>query len=194
MRLGEGAVPALIVSWIWLLSAAAAGPAAYHIPEVPLVERNTNWCGPAALAAVLQYQGERIGAEEIAGEIYLPGYRGSLNLDLLIFARKRGFEVWAGEGSADTMRAAIARDRPAICMVRRGNVLARRNHFVVVRGYDSERGLWFLDGGGGEEEVFREVDFERQWRECGHWMLVVEGRKRTAGAGGISSTPPPYAR
>ena len=154
-------------------------PPAHSIAEVPLVERNTNWCGPAALAAVLRYHGEEIAAADIADEIYLPHYRGSLNLDLLIFARKRGFDVWANEGSADAIRRAIARDRPVICMVRRGNVVARRNHYVVVRGYDSERKVWLLDSGNGREEIFTEADFEREWAECGHWMLVVEGKKPT---------------
>lgn len=187
---------AFVLSLLLALSAAAPpGPAAepldpaqpplppiYHIAAVPLVERNTNWCGPAALAAVLRYHGEEIAAADIADDIYLPHYRGSLNLDLLIFARKRGFEVWANEGSADAIRRAVARDRPVICMVRRGNVLARRNHYVVVTGYDTERRLWFLDSGNGREETFTEADFEQEWVECGHWMLVVEGKEPTTPA------------
>ena len=157
-------------------------PPTHRIADVPLVERNTNWCGPAALAAVLRYHGEEIAAADIADDIYLPHYRGSLNLDLLIFARKRGFDVWANEGSADAIRRAIARDRPVICMVRRGNVLARRNHYVVVSGYDSDRRVWFLDSGNGREETFAEADFDREWSECGRWMLVVEGKQPTTPA------------
>ena len=178
---------ALALSLLLALSAAARPgptgsaqpppPPTYHIAGVPLVERNTNWCGPAALAAVLRYHGEDIAAADIADHIYLPHYRGSLNLDLLVFARKRGFEVWAGEGSPDTMRRAIARDHPVICMVRRGNALARRNHYVVVRGYDVDRQLWFLDSGNGREGIYAEADFDRQWSDCGRWMLVVEGKK-----------------
>jgi len=159
-------------------------PPIHSIAEVPLVERNTNWCGPAALAAVLQYHREQISAKEIADEVYLPEYRGSLNLDLLVYARKRGFKVSAGAGTAGKMKQAVAQDRPVICMVRRGNVVARRNHYVVVRGYDSERGVWFLDSGNGEEEMFANADFEREWRECGHWMLVVEGKEMTAATPG----------
>ena len=163
-------------------SANPPPPPIHRIADVPLVERNTNWCGPAALAAVLRYHGEEVAAADIADDIYLPHYRGSLNLDLLIYARKRGFEVWANEGSAGAVRRAIARDRPAICMVRRGNVVARRNHYVVVRGYDSDRKVWFLDSGNGREETFTEADFEREWAECGHWMLVVEGKEATTPA------------
>ncbi len=185
-------VSALVLSLLMALSAAAppgsAGPLAHanpppppvhHIADVPQVERNTNWCGPAALAAVLRNHGEEIAAGEIADDIYLPHYRGSLNLDLLIYARKRGFEVWANEGSVDAIRMAIARDRPVICMVRRGNVVARRNHYVVVTGYDCDRRLWFLDSGNGREEIYTEADFDREWSNCNHWMLVVEGKTPT---------------
>jgi hypothetical protein len=62
--------------------------------------RETMGGGAGALAAVLQYHGEQMNAQEIADAIYLPGFRGSLNLDLLVFARSRGYEAWAGEGSA----------------------------------------------------------------------------------------------
>jgi ABC-type bacteriocin/lantibiotic exporter with double-glycine peptidase domain len=176
----------LVLSSLWLVGVGLApvgAPPSHHIAGVPLVERNTNWCGPAALAAVLRFHGEEVGAEEIAKEIYLPGYRGSLNLDLLIYARQRKFEVWAKEGTAEALRGAVARDRPVICMVRRGNPLASRNHFVVVTGYDETRGEWTLDSGEGKEETMRASDFEGEWGKCGSWMLVVEGREKRGEVG-----------
>jgi ABC-type bacteriocin/lantibiotic exporter with double-glycine peptidase domain len=160
----------------------AALPVSHHIRGVPLVERNTNWCGPAALAAVLRYYGEGTQAKEIAEAIYLPGFRGSLNLDLLVFARAHGYKVSAGEGTARQLREAIARDRPVICMVTRRNPVLSRNHMVVVRGYDRHRAVVFVDGGDGAERTVRTTDFEAEWAESGRWMLVVEG-KAAAGAG-----------
>lgn len=158
-----------------VVDSAAATPAAHHIVGVPLVAPNRDWCGPAALAAVLQYRGERIEAADIAREIYLPGYRGALNLDLLLFARSRGYEAWAGAGTPQALRRSIARDEPAICMVRSRGPLADRNHFVVVRGYDEDLGFWFVDAGNGREEVVAEADLGPRWEECGRWMLVVQG-------------------
>jgi ABC-type bacteriocin/lantibiotic exporter with double-glycine peptidase domain len=153
-------------------------PSAHRIEEVPLAEGARDWCGPAALAAVLQYHGEETTAEEIARDIYLPGYRGSLNIDLLVWARKRGFEVWADAGSRERIMEAVCRDRPVICMVRKSGTVADRNHFVVVRGYDEGRGVLFVDGGEGREEVVGWEGFEREWGACGRWMLVAEGRQR----------------
>ena len=174
----------LLLSLVWFAIHAAGGPpelpVAHRLSEVPLVERSADRCGPAALSAVLRYHGDQVGMGEIAEAIYLPDYRGSLNLDLLLFSRRRGFEAWAGTGSADQLRRALAGNRPVICMVRRSNPLASRNHFVVVRGYDWGREVWFVDSGEGKEDVLRAADFEAEWGRCDHWMLVVEGKKPAA--------------
>lgn len=151
-------------------------PSACHIDGVPLAAHTSDPCGPAALAAVLGYWGDKVEAEQIAQAIYLPDYRGSLNLDLLIVARRRGFEACAGESTTDELRRALSRGQPVICMVRRRNPLAARNHFVVLRGYDTAKGVWFVDSGQSAEERIADDDFDREWREAGRWMLVVEGR------------------
>ena len=113
---------------LWIIAAAVAAglvrsesppqsarptiPAAYRIHGVPFAEPHRDWCGPAALAAVLQYHGEDVNARQIADDIHLPHYRGALTLD-------------TGE---------------------------RRERRIAA------------------------PDFERNWRDCGSWMLVVEGR------------------
>jgi ABC-type bacteriocin/lantibiotic exporter with double-glycine peptidase domain len=155
-------------------------PSLHRIPRLPFAEQRKDWCGPAALAAVLQYHGEKTTAAEIAKQIYLPGYRGALNLDLLLWARKRGFSAWGGAGSPDRIRQAVARDLPVICMVRRRGPLADRNHFVIIRGYDHPRGLWLVDDGSGKQKEARYADFDRAWQGCGRWMLVIEGKSRAS--------------
>ena len=189
--LGVSLVQVVFQPLVWLLATAALGvvwpekaagvpcpvlPVAHRIVGVPLAERGRDWCGPAALAAVLRYHGEETSAADIARDIYLPSYHGALNLDLLLWARKRGYEVWAGKGSADILKQAVARDRPVICMVRKRGPSVDRNHFVVVRGYHDARQVWFVDDGGGKEAAVGADDFERDWAECRRWALVIEGR------------------
>ncbi|MFB3881275.1 MAG: C39 family peptidase [Armatimonadota bacterium] len=170
----------LLLALMWFAIQAAGGPpqlpSAHRLAGVPPVEGAAELCGPAALSAVLCYHGDRVSTKEIADDIYLPGYRGSLNLDLLVFARRRGFEAWAGAGSSDQLREALAGGRPVICMVRRSNPLAGRNHFVVVKGYDWSRQVWFVDSGEGKDETLRAADFDAEWGRCDHWMLVVQGK------------------
>lgn len=192
-RISRRSCPRQITGVLVALTALVAGPlasapetgprplpAAHHISGVPFAARERNWCGPSALAAVLQFHGEKATAAQIAKDIYLPNYHGSLNLDLLLWARKRGMQVWAATGEADRIKGAVVRDRPVICMVRRRGRLADRNHFVIVRGYDEEKQVWLLDEGNGREEPARMADFGKDWRECGRWMMVVEGKKTPA--------------
>jgi ABC-type bacteriocin/lantibiotic exporter with double-glycine peptidase domain len=161
--------------------AAPQVPEAHRIAGVPLAERQSNWCGPAALAAVLQYHGAKVTAKEIADEIYLSDYRGTLNLDLLVYARKLGFRVRAEKGSAEGVRQAVADDLPVVCMVRSHGRIADTNHYVVVRGFKNSRKTWLIDSGAGEESAVSEADFMRTWEECGRWMLVVEGKAKGDG-------------
>jgi ABC-type bacteriocin/lantibiotic exporter with double-glycine peptidase domain len=164
-------------------------PSSCHLERVPLAAHTSDWCGPAALAAVLVYWDDTVEVEQIAQAIHLPDYRGSLNLDLLIVARRRGFDAWAGESTTDELRRALARGRPVICMVRRRNPLAARNHFVVLRGYDTGKRLWFLDSGEGAEERIAHDDFDREWRDAGRWMLVVEGPRAGPSTGETPAQP-----
>jgi len=160
----------------WAPPASRPLPEAHHIEGVPLAASQQDWCGPAALSAVLQYHGEEVGVEVIARDIHLPHYHGALSLDLLLWARKRGYQAWATSGSPDALKRALARDRPAICMMRRRGPLADRNHYVVVRGYDDTRGVWLLDAGAGGEETVAAATFDQDWADCRRWMLVVEGK------------------
>ncbi len=150
--------------------------AAYRIEKVPLADHHPNWCGPDALAAVLQFHGDSVTAKEIAEAIYLPHYHGSLNLDLLLYARQRGYEVHAESGTVVLLTAALRRDRPVICMLRKHSLLSSSNHYVIVRGFDAHAGVWYVDNGGGKEERIASRAFLSQWEGCDCWMLVVEGR------------------
>lgn len=179
---------------LWVMAATTAGllpnaarseaapPPAHHLVGVPFAERHPNWCGPDALAAVLRFHGAQFTAEEIAREVYLPRSRGSLNLDLLLYARRHGFAVSAESGSAESLRQAVARDRPVICLVRERGLLASSNHYVIVRGYDQRAGVWFVDEGEAREVSRSEQGFEAAWERCNRWMLTVEGRATTEGA------------
>ncbi len=66
---------------------------AHFLSEVPFFAQEDHYCGPAALASVLNFYGRELSQEEIAKSIYLPQVKGALNLDLLLYARKQGFEA-----------------------------------------------------------------------------------------------------
>jgi len=152
-------------------------PSRFEIQGVPFVKQRGDWCGPAALASVLQYHGEKITQEQIASEIYLPR-RGTLNLDLLLFARRRGFPAAAQSGTADLLKETVAAGIPLICQVEREGRHARRTHFVVVYGYDDAQKTYRLHQGTEGSVAVSQEAFEKAWKPDDHWMLIVRPKPK----------------
>ncbi|HUT73812.1 MAG TPA: C39 family peptidase [Armatimonadota bacterium] len=152
-----------------------AQPSAHTIADVPFVKQEPRWCGPAALESVLRYHGLQVTQREIADEIALPDGR-VLNLDLKLYARRRGLRAESARGSCDRLRLWIARDVPVICQVRVGAPGARRNHFVVAYGYDERRSCFIAHTGERAAQEIPYLDFARIWGDGDNWMLVIRPR------------------
>lgn len=177
-----GAIAVAVLTAAALPAAGAADsgpkrPLRFEIKGVPFVKQRPDWCGPAALASVLQYHGEKLTQQQIAAEIYLPR-RGTLNLDLLLFARRRGFVAAAPKGNPQLLKATLADGIPAICQVERRDLFGRRTHFVVVYGYDDTKRIYRLHQGTKGSVSVRQPAFEKAWKRGNHWMLTVRPKPK----------------
>jgi ABC-type bacteriocin/lantibiotic exporter with double-glycine peptidase domain len=144
-----------------------------HLIRVPFIPQEAYQCGPAALAMVLQYYGSAIGPDEIARELYLPSIRGTLNLDLEFFARRRGFQVRSFAGTLEQARAELRRDRPLIVFQDLGLPAYPVPHFAVLVGYDDRAGAVVLHSGTTAYRTLAYPDFERSWARRRAWTLLV---------------------
>jgi ABC-type bacteriocin/lantibiotic exporter with double-glycine peptidase domain len=158
------------------LDAVRADVAAGHghlIGGVPFIPQDAYQCGPAALAMVLQYYGAAIGQEEIAQALYLPSVRGTLNLDLEFYARRRGFEARAFAGTLDGAKAELRRGRPLIVFQDLGVGGYAVPHFAVLLGYDDRARSVVLHSGPEAYRVVPYDEFERTWARRRGWTLLV---------------------
>ncbi|MBI5212756.1 MAG: C39 family peptidase, partial [Nitrospirae bacterium] len=64
-----------------------------RINKVPFYPQEDYQCGPASLAGVMNYWGVDIKPEDIAKEIYSSSARGTLDIDMFIYANKKGFHA-----------------------------------------------------------------------------------------------------
>src|SRR5262249_53983998 len=71
-------------------------------------------CGPAALAMVLRYYGADADEAAIGRALYLPSARGTLNLELELYARRQGFRARSFAGTLEWAKTELARDRPLV--------------------------------------------------------------------------------
>ncbi len=143
----------------------------HTISSVPAFKQRTMQCGPAALASVLNHYGNSISPDEIAAEIYRPESMGTLNLDLALYPRQRGYSTKWYSGSLRKLLNAVDRGLPLIVMVDRGLPPLQALHFMVVAGYTPE-GLVVM-AGEDKPELTRWKTFATQWERTNRWTLEI---------------------
>lgn len=142
------------------------------INGIPFFPQEEYQCGPASLAGVLNFYGVKISPDKIAADIYSKSAKGALTIDLLIYARKIGFDAEYYHGSVDDLKARILSGNPLIVMVDYGVLFYQQNHFMVVKGY-SDEGV--IVNSEKTENKFIEWDgFLKTWEKTGYWTLWIK--------------------
>jgi ABC-type bacteriocin/lantibiotic exporter with double-glycine peptidase domain len=153
------------------------GPA-HLIAGVPFYVQTGRRCGPAALATVLGYYGNAVPVEDIADAVFRQDIGGTLFLEMVAYAREKGFSASWYSGDEDDVRAAVNRHSPLIVMVDFGMFNIRKAHYMVIVGYDSE-GI-YANSDGEETTHFAWRRFLRVWKRTDCWTLRVEPKKDAA--------------
>lgn len=151
-------------------------PARHLIGDVPYLRQERFFCGPACLAMVFGYYGVLIPQQRLADELYQRKLSGSLNLDLLISARKHGFAAGMHRGSLELLRDYLRRDIPVIALVRVSS-RPERYHYLVVIGYDDGEKTLTVHSGETRTGQLGYGEFDRVWEAADRWMLTVERKK-----------------
>ena len=145
----------------------------HYISDVPFFPQSKYQCGPASLASVLNYHGCRVTPEEIAEAIYKKQLKGTLNVDLFLFARRMGFNASAFKGSIADLKDAISKERPLIVFQDLGYPLLPVRHFSVVIGYDHAKKILVLHSGKRKNKVISYERFLRSWAKMDYWTLLI---------------------
>jgi ABC-type bacteriocin/lantibiotic exporter with double-glycine peptidase domain len=166
------------------------------LPEVSGVKG----CGAQALAAVLAYLDRSMSAESIAAE--LPWHDiGATPVDLLLEARRRGFEASVCRGTLETLAENVRAHRPMLVMLDAGlevrTLLTRYPtpavmHWAVVSGVARDGSKILLADERARHHVAAWKDFERRWLASDACMLVITrgGEAATARSASTTATGP----
>ena len=144
----------------------------HYIDGLLFFKQDKNFCGPSALAVVINYWGDKVTQEEIAESIYRASIKGSLTIDLENYAFERGFFAQAGEFELDELGPKIREGIPVIVMLQVMPFI-KKNHYLVLFGYDETRQAVLVYSGKEEPELMTYGDFIRKWESAGKWALVV---------------------
>jgi len=132
-------------------------------------------CGPYALAAVLDYLGEKADPREIAEDIYSPGAGGTLTMDLYLEARRRGIESKQLIGTQKKIREELGKGFPVIVLFKYPGLKKTAGHFVVVNGYSRAPSGFFLLWRDGRVSWMEGGRFDDFWSGSGYWALTFSG-------------------
>lgn len=145
---------------------------------MPFFPQTIHQCGPAALATVLGASGVPATPAELAPQVYIPGRRGSLQVEMLAAARTRGRVAYVLAPGFAAVRAELGAGTPVLVLQDLGALGIRRWHFAVVIGHDAERDAVILRSGTRRRHVQRRADFLRTWEAGGNWAAVVTAPDR----------------
>ena len=155
-----------------------ASASAVIIPNVPLQRWGIESCGAGSLSTVLQHYGDTTSLKE--WDAALPKMRGGvLSIDMLVAARKRGFDAQLVTGTPDVVDSEVAAGRPVILMLRVIDSVGTKLdffHYVVVDGIDRDRGLIRTQWGDQQGRWTNFAKLEKPWAGGGHAAILIRPR------------------
>lgn len=142
------------------------------ITTVPFFPQEDHYCGPASLAMVLNWSGERVSQQDLAKQVFTPEREGTFRTDMITAARRHGRLAVEVTTLNDLMRE-LSAGNPVIVFQNLGLGIAPRWHFAVATGYDLEERTLTLHSGTRENHVTGIKRFERTWKRGDYWGLAV---------------------
>jgi predicted double-glycine peptidase len=141
------------------------------IEGIPFFPQEEFQCGPASLAGVLNYYGLRMAPAEIAAEVFSPSARGTLDMDLVFYAQRKGMKAEQYSGNLEDLQGNLDSRRPLIVLIDQGFWVYQNHHFMVVVGYD-ERNI-VVNSGKEEHKVIYRDAFLKNWERAKFWTLRI---------------------
>lgn len=148
-------------------------PVQVELAQVPFFAQQQYQCGPAALAMVLQSTGVSVAPQDLTEDVYLPGRKGSLQLELLAATRVRDRIPYLLAEHLPAALEQVAAGRPVLVMQNLGLKIVPAWHFAVLVGYDLEARTLILRSGMTQRLVIGMDRFVRTWARAQHWGFVV---------------------
>lgn len=169
----------LAACWLLLAGCAARGPliestaAPVELTATPFFPQRTHQCGPAALATALGASGIRVTPDELTSQVYLPGRRGSLTVEMQAAPRRHGRIGYPLDPELSSITAELDAGRPVLVLHNYGLPFWPRWHYAVAIGYDAMKQKLLLRSGTTQRQVLSAAYFMRAWDNADRWAIVL---------------------
>jgi ABC-type bacteriocin/lantibiotic exporter with double-glycine peptidase domain len=142
------------------------------IHDVPFYPQEDYQCGPASIASVMGYWNVHVDPDEIGKEIFSKSAGGTVTIDMMLYAEKKGFHVDQLKGSMEILKNSVDSGYPIIVLVDYGMSVIQINHFMVVTGYSN--GGVIVHSGKFPNRVISQKDFLSAWKKTDYWSLLIK--------------------
>jgi hypothetical protein len=159
----------------WTPRSQRTSPGATVIDRMPMQKWGIESCGAGSLSTVLQHYGDTTSMQQWDAE--LPKTRGGvMTVDMLIAARRKGFDAKIVTGNRATVEKELREGRPVILMLQVVDSPGRGYdffHYVVADGIDPARGLIRTQFGDGKARWVTFEKIEKPWAGGGHAAIFI---------------------
>lgn len=146
---------------------------AVELTDVPFFPQSRYQCGPAALATALGASGVAVSPDALAPQVYVPGRKGSFQVELAAAARRQGRIAYPLSGGLDGLLAELVAGRPVLVLQNLAFGWAPRWHYAVVVGFEPDRQRLVLRSGRTRRQLTNVASFDRTWSLADRWGLVL---------------------
>ncbi|MEX1298700.1 MAG: PA2778 family cysteine peptidase [Desulfotignum sp.] len=143
-----------------------------ELTATPFFAQKKYQCGPAALAMVLGASGIDVQPDDLVPGTYLPGRRGSLQVEMAAATRQWGRIPYPVPPDLAGLTGQIQSGRPALVLQNLGLARWPVYHYAVVIGVHPPDRLILRSGTRNRLEMTA-VRFNTTWRRAGSWGLIV---------------------
>lgn len=148
-------------------------PPAVELVGTPFYPQTEYQCGPAAMATMLQFNRVEITLKELTSQIYIPGRKGSLQIEMTAAARRHQMLPYQIEPQMLDLFTEIAAGNPVLILQNLGFNWYPQWHYAVVIGYDTDSNEVILRSGTTKRWVTPFEVFERTWQRANFWALAI---------------------
>ena len=148
-------------------------PPMVELDAVPFHAQTAYHCGPAALAGILNYRGVAVTPDEIARLVYVPGLKGSLQVEIAAASRPHGMLAVSLDGRLESLLRELDAGNPVFVLHNLTLDAWPQWHYETLIGYDLAHGHMILRS-GEDRRITRDMAvFEKTWQRADHWALVI---------------------
>lgn len=168
----------------WTPMSRSTSSKASVIENVPMQKWDIKSCGAGSLSAVLQHHGNLKSMDQWQEE--LPKTRGGvMSIDMVLAARKEGFDSELVTGDAQLVEAEVRDGRPVILMLQVIQYPGKSLdffHYVVIDGFDPMRNLFRVQFGDGKARWAPMSRMEGAWKKTKYATILIRPRDPNAEA------------